>query len=99
MPEHFYIYPAYLDGAGPRRKGRRVASGSAATEVTVDSIVAAARGLGYTVEAEPAKQYPRQFDSYAGRVKVSKKPGVPKSRALREIAEELRRTGTVKGAG
>jgi len=98
MPDHVYVYPAYLDRSTPRRKGRRVPSATAASEVTLDQIVVAAKSLGYQVEAEPAKQYPRQFDVYAGRVKVQKKAGVSKTRLLREIAEELRKNPPAKGA-
>ena len=64
-------------------------SASAPEEVTVERIVAAARTLGFWAEAETGKQYPRQFHAYAGRVKVAKKAGVSKARALREIATAL----------
>ena len=89
MPDHFYVYPAYLDRQFSRRAGRRVPGPTASEEVTVERIVAAARTLGFTAEAEPAKQYPRQSHAYAGRVKVAKKNGVSKARALREIAHAL----------
>ena len=38
--------------------------------MTVDEIVAAARTLGFTVEPEPEKNYPRRPFRYEGRVKV-----------------------------
>ena len=92
MPDHFYIYPAYLDRAGSRRAGRRVPAGTAPAEVSIEAIVTAARALGYRADAEPEKQYPAQFFQYAGRVKVTKKAGVSKARALREIAAALGRS-------
>jgi len=99
MPDHFYVYPAYLDVAGSRAVGRRVPASGAPTEVTVEEIVNAARSLGATATAEPERHYPRQFFAYAGRVKVAKKPGLTKSRFLRDLAHEIaRRRGGEKKA-
>lgn len=91
MPDHIFVYPAYLDRAGPRRLGRRVPATGAVEAVTSDRILAAARSLGYTAELEDQKQYPRQVPAYAGRVKVTKKAGTTKSALLREIAGALAR--------
>ncbi|HEY6237684.1 MAG TPA: signal recognition particle subunit SRP19/SEC65 family protein [Thermoplasmata archaeon] len=99
MPDHFYVYPAYLDRANPRSMGRRVAGPDAPTDVTLDEIVAAAQALGATAKAEPEKQYPRTFYTYGGRVKVTKRPGVAKSRFLHDLAREIvkRRPAAKKG--
>lgn len=99
MPDFFYIYPAYLERATSRGLGRRIPAAAATDEVTAEKILAAARALGYRAEAEADKQYPRQFHTYAGRVKVAKKPGVSKTRALREIAAAVRSgAGEAEGA-
>ncbi|HZY91362.1 MAG TPA: signal recognition particle subunit SRP19/SEC65 family protein [Thermoplasmata archaeon] len=90
MPDHFYVYPAYLDRQSSRGLGRRVSASAAVDEVTAEQILAAARSLGFTAEIEPAKQYPRQYHTYAGRVKIAKKSGLTKTRALRELAAALR---------
>ena len=90
MPDYFYVYPAYLDRSGSRADGRRVGATDAADELTLDRIVAAARSIGLVAEAQPEKQYPRQFHVYAGRVKVMKKSGLTKAKALRAIAAALR---------
>jgi signal recognition particle subunit SEC65 len=90
MPEHFYVYPAYLEKVS-RAAGRRVPAGEALVDVSAEEIVEAARHLGVKAEAEPAKQYPRRFYTYAGRVKVTKKAGTPKTKLLRALAGELRR--------
>ncbi|MGI0053550.1 MAG: signal recognition particle subunit SRP19/SEC65 family protein [Thermoplasmata archaeon] len=91
MPDHIYIYPAYLRRKGSRADGRRVSAEAALPEVTVEEIVAAARGLGFTASAETGKQYPRAAHRYEGRVKVGKRPGGPsKTGLLREIARVLR---------
>ena len=90
MPEYFYVYPAYLAKGSPRSMGRRVPAGEAPVEVTLESIVEAARRMGFKADAEPTKQYPRQFYAYAGRVKVMKKAGISKARFLREIARDLK---------
>jgi signal recognition particle subunit SEC65 len=99
MPDHFYVYPAYLSKTGSRALGRRVPLPDAVPEATLEQITKAASSLGYKAEAEPGKQYPRQFYRYAGRVKVSKKPGVAKTQFLKELVRELRRQETPSGAG
>lgn len=96
MPEHFYVYPAYLEKVS-RADGRRVPVADALTDVTAEEIVDAAKRLGAKAEAEPARQYPRRSFTYAGRVKVTKKAGSSKAKFLRSLAAELRRrraTGT-----
>ena len=90
MPEHFYVYPAYLEKL-PRASGRRVPESEAIGDVTAEEIVEAARRLGAKAELEASKQYPRRFFSYAGRVKVTKRPGTKKAQFLRALAAELRR--------
>jgi signal recognition particle subunit SEC65 len=90
MPEHFYVYPAYLEKL-PRSDGRRVPVADGLVEVTAEEIVAAARKLGAKAEIEADRQYPRRFFAYAGRVKVAKTPGRSKSEFLRALARELHR--------
>jgi signal recognition particle subunit SEC65 len=90
MPDHFYVYPAYLGQGRSRTDGRRVGFEESVTEVTAEEIVQAARRLGYTAEVEPAKDYPRDAGSYAGRVKVQKRAGTTKARFLHLVSAELR---------
>lgn len=97
MPDHLYVYPAYLTQSLSRRAGRRIPSGQALPEVTAEEIVEAARRLGHTATLELEKQYPRQFFAYAGRVKVSKKSGVSKAALLRALAAELRKSRPTGG--
>jgi len=91
MPEHFFVYPAYLARESSRALGRRVPADVAAKEVTIEEIVRAATSLGFTAVAEPDKQYPRQFYTYSGRVKVTKKAGTSKTAFLHRLAAELKR--------
>jgi signal recognition particle subunit SEC65 len=91
MPDHFYIYPAYLTKELSRALGRRIPIAGALPDVTADEIVQAARALGFKAEVESDKQYPRQFYTYAGRVKVVKKGGITKSRFLTQLAHEIHR--------
>ncbi|MGI0132849.1 MAG: signal recognition particle subunit SRP19/SEC65 family protein [Thermoplasmata archaeon] len=91
MPDHFFVYPAYLARDSSRALGRRVPSGIAVREVTLEEIVAVAKALGFSASAEPEKQYPRQFFTYAGRVRVVKRKGTSKAAFLRRLAEELTR--------
>ena len=89
MPDHFYVYPAYLGRGLSRKGGRRVPAASTVPELTADEIVAAAKRLGYRAEAEADKQYPRRFFEYAGRVKVMKKGTTTKARFLKALSAEL----------
>jgi len=91
MPDHVYVYPGYLAKGGSRSDGRRVPEPLAVPEATLESIVAAARVLGFTAEAEPEKHYPRRFFEYQGRVKIQKRSGVSKTKLLRLLAEEIHR--------
>ena len=90
MPEHFYVYPAYVEKV-PRSAGRRVPASESLGDVSAEEIVEAARRLGVKAELEGGKQYPRRFFTYAGRVKVAKKAGITKAAFLRALAGELRR--------
>ncbi|MGI0054769.1 MAG: signal recognition particle subunit SRP19/SEC65 family protein [Thermoplasmata archaeon] len=91
MPDYFYIYPAYLTEGLSRRGGRRVLGTAAIKDVTLEEIVAASKHLGCPAEAEANKQYPRQYFTWVGRVKVTKKEKVKKAEFLRRVAEEIRR--------
>ena len=91
MPDHFYVYPAYLGRGVSRKGGRRVPEADSISDLTADEIVAAAKRLGFRAEVETEKQYPRRFYDYAGRVKVTKKESTTKARFLKELAAELRK--------
>ena len=91
MPDHFYVYPAYLGRGLTRKAGRRVPASDTLPDLTGEEIVAAAKRLGFRAEVEADKQYPRRFYEYSGRVKVTKKGSVTKARFLKELAGELRK--------
>jgi len=93
MPEHFYVYPAYVEKVS-RAAGRRVPAPDGLADVTAEEIVEAAKRLGAKAELEADKQYPRRFFTYGGRVKVSKRAGTTKAAFLRALAQELRRHRT-----
>jgi signal recognition particle subunit SEC65 len=90
MPDHFYVYPAYVDGSTPRSLGRRVPVGAPAN-VTLEEIVEAAKALGVKATAEPEKHHPPTFHRYAGRLKVTKRSGLTKTKFLVDLAAELAR--------
>ncbi len=92
MPDHFYVYPAYLARGLSRSDGRRLPAGDAVLDATLEEIVAAAKRLGFRAEAEPEKHYPRRVYAFEGRVKVTKKTGTTKTTFLRAVAAELRRS-------
>ncbi|MCI4364304.1 MAG: signal recognition particle subunit SRP19/SEC65 family protein [Thermoplasmata archaeon] len=93
MPDHFFVYPSYLGRKGTRALGRRVPAALAVPEATVERIVEAAQKLGFKAVAEPTKAYPRTPLGSPGRVRVTKRPGIPKTAFLRSLAEQLRAMG------
>jgi len=97
MPDHFYVYPAYLEKAVPRTGGRRVPDADALVEPTADEILQAAKRLGYKAEVEASKEYPRRPFTYAGRVKVTKKAGTTKAKFLRAVTAEVRKIRATTG--
>jgi signal recognition particle subunit SEC65 len=96
MPDHFYVYPAYVEKVS-RAAGRRVPATDGLGDVTSEEIVEAAKRLGAKAVLEADKQYPRRFFTYAGRVKVTKKAGTSKAAFLRALARELKRHRTQAG--
>lgn len=90
MPDHFYVYPAYLARGRSRAAGRRVGEGEAIPDLTAEEIVQAARRLGFVAEVEADKEYPRDAGGLAGRVKVTKRKGTTKARFLHLVGAELR---------
>jgi len=91
MPDHFYVYPAYLGRGLSRAGGRRVPESVSVPDLTAEEICEAAKRLGFRAEVETAKEYPRRFYDYVGRVKVTKKGTTTKARFLRELAAEVQR--------
>jgi signal recognition particle subunit SRP19 len=97
MPDHFYVYPAYLGRGHSRSEGRRVPTSDTMAEVTAEEIAQAAKRLGYRAEVEAGKQYPRDVSTYAGRVKVTKRDGLTKAKFLRLVTGEMRKLRAVGG--
>lgn len=91
MPDHFYVYPAYLLKGLTRADGRRVPSDEALTDLTAEELVEASKKLGAKAVVESDKHYPRRFFDYGGRVKVTKPGGRTKAVFLRALASEVRR--------
>ncbi len=98
MPDHFFVYPAYLAPGSPKTDGRRIAEGTTLKDVTAEEIAQAAKRLGYRAEVEGTKQYPRDVPRGAGRVKVTKRGGVPKSKFLRLVVTEIARVRSLGDA-
>lgn len=92
MPDHFYVYPAYLGRGLSRAEGRRVPESETLSDVTAEEIAQAAKRLGFRAEVEAGKQYPRDVFPSAGRVKVTKRNGVTKAKFLRLLTGEVRKT-------
>ena len=90
MPDHFYVYPAYLSRGRSRAAGRRTGVEESVGDLTAEEIVQAARRLGFTAVIEADKDYPRDAEAYAGRVKITKRAGTSKARFLHLLSAELR---------
>lgn len=98
MPDHFYVYPAYLDRSTTRALGRRVHQASAPAGASLEAMAEAARRLGFTAEIEADKAYSR--DPLApGRLKVKKQKGTSKTAFLRRMADDLRAHPSPKETG
>ncbi|AGB05394.1 signal recognition particle 19 kDa protein [Aciduliprofundum sp. MAR08-339] len=81
------IYPAYFNLHYSRREGRRVPK-NLAFEPKLETIARAARDLGYSVEIEQDKRYPRFWWSDKGRIIVESDE--PKNEVIRKIARKIR---------
>jgi len=91
MPDHFYVYPQYLEKGLSRTEGRRIPEAEGLVDPNTKEIAEAAKKLGTKAEIEEAKHYPRQFFRYAGRVKVAKRERMTKTKFLRALAAEVHR--------
>jgi signal recognition particle subunit SEC65 len=97
MPDHFFVYPQYLDKALSRAKGRRIPAAEGLTDPTAEEVVQAAKKIGAKAELEAEKHYPRQFFRYAGRVKVVKGGKMSKVKFLHAVAAEIHRLRALSG--
>ena len=97
MPDHFYVYPAYLQKGLPRAVGRRVPDAESLVDPTAEEIVQAAKRLGYRAEVEADKDYPPRAHTFAGRVKVTKRAGTTKAKFLRVVSSEVRKLRAAAG--
>jgi signal recognition particle subunit SEC65 len=96
MPDHFYIYPSYLNSPS-RALGRRVPkAGTIHAELSLEDYLKAVKSLGFEAVIEEGKQYPRAFWKLEGRLKVTKKPGTTKGKLLKMLSDELSKSGTRK---
>ena len=91
MPDHFYVYPEYVDRSISRADGRRVPADGASAGVTLEEVLAAATALGYKATGEAEKHYPRRAHAYSGRAKVTKRKGATKAVFLTLLAKEITR--------
>ncbi len=81
------IYPAYFNIHYSRKEGRRVPK-SLAFEPKLETIARAARELGYEIEVENDKKYPRFWWKEKGRIIIE--TDEPKSEVIKKIAKRIR---------
>jgi signal recognition particle subunit SRP19 len=79
------IWPAYLDAAKSRSEGRRVPTGEAVDEPTVDEIAEAAQQVGYDAVIERDMTYPREYEP-RGRVLIKGADDSSKNDLVQAIA-------------
>ena len=81
------IYPAYFNIHYSRKQGRRVPK-NLAFDPKLETIAKAARELGYEVEIEPDKRYPRFWWGERGRIIID--TDEPKNEVIKKIARKIR---------
>ncbi|WP_299332271.1 signal recognition particle subunit SRP19 [Haloplanus sp.] len=79
------IWPAYLDAAKSRAEGRRVPTGEAVDDPTVDEIAEAAKQVGYDAVIERDMTYPREYEP-RGRVLIKGADDSSKNDLVQAIA-------------
>ena len=80
------IWPAYLDAERSRSGGRRVPTGEAVKDPTVDEIARAVQQVGYTPIIERDVAYPRDPFTDSGRVRVTDADDTAKNDLVRAVA-------------
>ncbi|MHA1805455.1 MAG: signal recognition particle subunit SRP19/SEC65 family protein [Promethearchaeota archaeon] len=85
------FWPQYFEKRRTRKEGRRLPQNLALDKVSLADIAKAAKRLGYKVEMDNVSRYPRTWWDAPGRVLIDPK-GKKKSRVIKEIAKELRKT-------
>ncbi len=81
------IYPAYFNIHYSRKQGRRVPK-NLAFDPKLETIAKAARELGYEIEIEPDKRYPRFWWRERGRIIID--TDEPKNEVIKKIARKIR---------
>ncbi len=81
------IYPAYFNINYSRKQGRRVPR-KLAFEPKLETIARAAKELGYSVEVEPDKKYPKFWYEERGRIIIN--TDEPKTKVLVKIARKIK---------
>ena len=82
------IYPIYFNINYSRKEGRRVPK-SLAFDAKLDTIVKAARELGYKFDVEEEKRYPKFWWKEKGRIIIYTDES--KNEVLRKIAKKVRK--------
>jgi len=78
------VWPAYLDSSKTRGQGRRVPEDVAVDSPDAREVARAAKQVGYEIQYEPEKEYPRSWWEKKGRVTVETEE--EKGEVLRAIA-------------
>jgi len=81
------IYPAYFNIHYSRKQGRRVPR-NLAFDPKLETIARAAREIGYDVEIEEDKRYPKFWWRERGRIIVEAEE--PKNEVIKKIARKIR---------
>jgi len=84
------IWPAYIDANRSRSDGRKISQRDAVKSPSVDEIAEAARSLGFSVDVEHHKSYPRSHWERSGRVVITDPSRTSKINLLRKIASEIK---------
>ncbi len=86
------IWPIYFDRSVPRSRCRRVPLSLAVRRPDAKMLAEAAKRLGWRVEVEEGS-HPAMWWRKTGRVVVHPGQGIGKEKAIRMLAEQLKRMG------
>jgi len=87
------FWPVYYDRKKTRRMGRRVSKSMAFEKANTNTIVQAAKALGYYAEVDPNLRFPACWWEPQGCVMIDTQQK-KKSKVLRQIASKMREQGT-----
>ncbi|MFW9916093.1 MAG: signal recognition particle subunit SRP19/SEC65 family protein [Candidatus Thorarchaeota archaeon] len=89
--DYWMVFPELLDAQLSRRMGRRIGLSEAVEEPTLLEIKLAAQKLGYTVEIQKEKAYPRRWWDSRGLATIPVMENLTKQQLLLQLSDTIRK--------